>query len=267
MSEAEQALTKTPADLVAMAVERNFDLDKLTKVMDLQERWQKLEAKKAFDSSMRQLKNEVESIVKNRHVQFGNTSYDHATLDLVNDTVIPILSKYGFWHKWSFKQPAKDWLVVTCEIHHEMGHTEDTVLEGPPDQSGSKNGIQAVGSAVTYLERYTLLGAVGLATKNQDTDGRPNGNGKPMPRPPQINQAAGQPRPAPQPAQAQPPAAQHWGYFHRIAEKYHSKAEIADYLRQVWGVEHAVEIPNDKRNQALAWARGEQEVSWQEMGR
>jgi hypothetical protein len=37
--------------------------------------------------------------------------------------------------------------------------------------SGSKNAIQAIGSAVTYLQRYTLLSATGLAAKNGDNDG------------------------------------------------------------------------------------------------
>ena len=36
--------------------------------------------------------------------------------------------------------------------------------------SGSKNSIQAVGSTVTYLQRYTLLAVTGLAAKGQDSD-------------------------------------------------------------------------------------------------
>jgi hypothetical protein len=67
-----------------------------------------------------------------------------------------------------------------------MGHSEEgAVLEGAPDTSGSKNSIQAVGSTVSYLERYTLLAATGLAAKDQDDDGRggaPAGDAKPMPR-------------------------------------------------------------------------------------
>ena len=41
-----------------------------------------------------------------------------------------------------------------------------------PDGSGGKNAIQAIGSTVSYLERYTLLAATGLATEDQDDDGR-----------------------------------------------------------------------------------------------
>ena len=45
-------------------------------------------------------------------------------------------------------------------------------MTAPADTSGSKNAIQARGSTVTYLQRYTLLGALGLVTGDEDTDGR-----------------------------------------------------------------------------------------------
>jgi hypothetical protein len=45
-------------------------------------------------------------------------------------------------------------------------------LSGEPDASGQKNKIQQVGSTVTYLQRYTLLALTGLATHDQDDDGR-----------------------------------------------------------------------------------------------
>ena len=51
-----------------------------------------------------------------------------------------------------------------------MGHSESTTLEAAADQSGGKNAIQAIGSTVTYLERYTLLALTGLAT-HEDDDG------------------------------------------------------------------------------------------------
>ena len=60
---------------------------------------------------------------------------------------------------------------MTCILTHDMGHSEETSLEGSADNSGSKNSIQAIGSSVTYLERYSLLAATGLAVKNADNDG------------------------------------------------------------------------------------------------
>ena len=52
-----------------------------------------------------------------------------------------------------------------------MGHQECTSLSAFPDESGGKNSIQAIGSTVSYLERYTLLSITGLSTQDQDDDG------------------------------------------------------------------------------------------------
>src|SRR5690606_5500273 len=42
------------------------------------------------------------------------------------------------------------------------------------DSSGSKNAIQAIGSTLTYLQRYTLIQALGLAASDDD-DGQTHG--------------------------------------------------------------------------------------------
>lgn len=60
---------------------------------------------------------------------------------------------------------------MTCKITHIQGHSEETTLLAQPDASGSKNAIQAMGSTITYLERYTLLALTGLAT-HEDDDGK-----------------------------------------------------------------------------------------------
>src|SRR5690606_13579685 len=53
-------------------------------------------------------------------------------------------------------------------------HSEENSLAGPADNSGSKNAIQAIGSTLTYLQRYTLIQALGLAAADDD-DGRSHG--------------------------------------------------------------------------------------------
>ena len=57
---------------------------------------------------------------------------------------------------------------MTCLIFHKEGHNEETTLSGPPDKTGNKNDIQAIGSTLTYLQRYSLMQALGLAASNDD---------------------------------------------------------------------------------------------------
>ena len=50
-------------------------------------------------------------------------------------------------------------------------------MRGPSDDSGSKNKLQAIGSTVSYLQRYSLMSILGLAAKGVDDDGN-SGVGK-----------------------------------------------------------------------------------------
>ncbi len=57
---------------------------------------------------------------------------------------------------------------VTCIVSHSAGYSENTTLEASEDHSGNKNTIQAIGSAATYLQRYTLKLALGLSASTDD---------------------------------------------------------------------------------------------------
>lgn len=160
----------TPSALLAIAVQQGADLDKLEKLMQLQERWEANEARKAWVVAMNAFKASAPELLKNKTVSFGDTSYKHATLDHVVKVITESLSKHGLSHRWAVEQQDGGSIRVTCVITHIMGHSESTSLQAGADQSGKKNNIQALGSTVTYLERYTLLAATGLAAKGMDND-------------------------------------------------------------------------------------------------
>lgn len=172
-----EGATPTPADLLAMAMTQGANLDQLERLMVMQERYEANQAKKAFDVAMARFKSEAVEILKRKRVHFqtakGSTSYTHAELSDVTDVAIPAMAKHGLSHSWDINQTDNGWIEVTCVITHEQGHTGKRVtLRSQKEDSGTKNAIQAVSSALTYLERYTLLAALGLSTKGTDDDGR-----------------------------------------------------------------------------------------------
>lgn len=168
----EPAPAITPMQMLQIAVEQNADLEKLAKLMDLQERWEANEARKAFVAALNAFKVEPPTIIKNKSASFGGrTAYDYATLDQVAAVIGAALSAHGLSHRWEIEHLPENQIRVTCILTHERGHSERVSMQAGPDMSGSKNGIQASGSTVTYLERYTLLAATGLAAKGQDGDG------------------------------------------------------------------------------------------------
>lgn len=159
------------------ATDPAFDVAKLEKLLDVKERWEAAEARKAFVQAKADFKKDAPELYKNKEVSFkGGTAYTHATLDAIANALARPLSDHGLSYSWETEQD--DGVVrVSCVLTHVQGHSERVTLSAAPDTSGSKNNIQAIGSTVTYLERYTLLSALGLATMDQDDDG--NGAGAP----------------------------------------------------------------------------------------
>jgi hypothetical protein len=157
-------------DLIARASAAGASIEQMAQLFDLKLRVEADEARKAFNAAMGQFKAHPPRIAKNKHVKFGNTEYDHATLDHVTDVITQALSKVGIRHRWDTAQ-REGKIIVTCILSHELGHSESTTLEAGADPSGSKNAIQSIASAVTYLERYTLLAATGMAAAGTDNDG------------------------------------------------------------------------------------------------
>lgn len=161
----------TPMGMIQTAIERGASVEQLTQLLALQERYDATEARKAFVVALNAFKSKPPTISKNKSVKYGNTAYKHATLDHVSAIIGESLAKVGISHRWETEQKDGGLIVVTCILTHALGHTERVPLQAMPDTSGSKNSIQAVGSTVSYLQRYTLLAATGMATEEQDDDG------------------------------------------------------------------------------------------------
>ena len=161
----------TPLAMLSQAVERGADVAVLEKLMALHERWEANQARKAFDVAIASAKGEIPPIVRNREVDFtsqkGRTNYRYEDLAEIARIVDPILRRHGLSYRHRSAQ-AGNRLTVTCILSHEGGYSEDTTLEVAEDHSGNKNPIQAVGSAATYLMRYTLKLALGLSVTNDD---------------------------------------------------------------------------------------------------
>jgi hypothetical protein len=164
----------SPSSLIERAIDKGADLDKLEKLLALKERFDANEARKSYHKAMADFKDNPPEIGKDKKVSFstsaGKTSYNHASLANVTKKIGAELSKHGLSASWTTKQNGL--ILVTCRITHVQGHSEETTLSAAADTSGSKNSIQAIGSTITYLERYTLLALTGLATEDMDDDGK-----------------------------------------------------------------------------------------------
>lgn len=170
MNEAEKQVTVrqiTPLDLIRQAVDSGADIDKLEKLLQLEREWKADKAREAYVEAMNDFRAEAIQVVRTKE----GHNYKYAPLSEVLAIAVPKLAQHGLSHRWETKQGENGGIEVTCIVTHSLGHSERTSLMAAPDTSGSKNAVQAIGSTVTYLERYTFMAATGLASGDQDDDG------------------------------------------------------------------------------------------------
>jgi hypothetical protein len=163
--------------VIEMAIMQNASIDTLERLLAMQERWEANQAVKAYNVAFSAFKAESIRVVKNVTVSDGPLKgKKYADLYGVVSAVIPVLSKHGLSHSWKLTKDEPTWMEVTCTIRHELGHFESVSMGAAPDTGPGRNAIQARGSAKSYLERYTLLAAIGMAAT--DDDGNGGGGGK-----------------------------------------------------------------------------------------
>lgn len=167
-----QAMTAlTPMAMLDKALATG-NVEIIAKVMDLQERWERNQARKAFDEAMAAAKAEIKTVAKNRAVDFtspkGRTNYRYEDLAEIARTVDPALAKHGLSYRFRATSNPNEPITVTCIVSHRNGHSEENTLSAGRDESGNKNSIQGIGSTITYLQRYSLKAALGLAAGHDD---------------------------------------------------------------------------------------------------
>lgn len=160
---ASQTTSMTPMDMVYHVVQSGQPIEVVREMMALSREIKQEQAREAFDRAIAGAKAEISPIVRNAT---GHNSKRYADFAAIARTVDPVLSSHGLSYR--FKTSQTDKITVTCVISHEQGHFEETTLSGPADATGNKNPIQAIGSTLSYLQRYSLTAALGLASANDD---------------------------------------------------------------------------------------------------
>jgi hypothetical protein len=103
--------------------------------------------------------------VKDRVASMGTYGYAYASLDTVLAHVRPVLAAHGLSIMQDISVDGNRVNVSTAVLHS----SGESIATGPI--GGPTGGdYQALGSAITYLRRYGVLAALGLAT-DEDDDG------------------------------------------------------------------------------------------------
>lgn len=170
-------------DVIQQLVNSPNALDKIEvieRMMAMQERLEKKQAEREFIEAMNRLAPLLPEIDKKGRVAYegknGKEGMDrlYARLEDIDRAIRPLYSVEGFSLAWDTQEGPGGKIRVIGKLSHIGGHVENRQLDLPHDPSGSKNGIQAVGSTVKYGRRMLTVMFFNLITKDdpEDTDGR-----------------------------------------------------------------------------------------------
>ena len=193
----EVIINDNPQNLIALAIEKGAGIEQLEKLMALKERYDAIEANKSFIAALSTFQRDVPVIEKKKTVSYPSknggvtVAYKYAELPEIDEAIKVPMAANGFSKRWEFHEDAEK-LICSCIISHVSGHKEVTTMSSLKDASGGKNEIQSRASANTYMQRYTLVGALGLTTASEDNDGDGTADAKPQA---QQKQFADDPRP------------------------------------------------------------------------
>lgn len=156
----------SPAEMMAVAAKGGYTPEQIMKMLDAQERYDAIQAKKAYNQAMSDFKANPPLVTKDKQ----NAQYKsrYTTLGNLVNTVTPELSKHGLSASWDIKQNGT--IEVSCKMTHRFGHSETATASAPADTSGAKNAIQQIKSTITYLKAVTFESICGLASSDANLD-------------------------------------------------------------------------------------------------
>jgi hypothetical protein len=154
----------------------SVDIDKLQRLVDMQERIVQRNAATAYAAALSAMQPDLPVIVERGKIDIGRGKpQSYALWEDINETIKPVLAKHGF--SLSFRTGQEDGkIIVTGILSHREGHSERTTMHLPTDTSGSKNAVQAVGSSTSYGKRYTAAALLNLTSRGEDDDGIAGGS-------------------------------------------------------------------------------------------
>lgn len=167
----------TPDQLIEQCVKDGADPDRMAKYLELKIKWDAYNAKIEFEAAFDKFRQSEVIVKATKMVSIAtkggdDITYWHPELDKACEIVEPALRAVGITHTWK-PGIGPDGKPTMALVLRGFNHTEIMgEMIGPPDTSGSKNAMQAVGSTMKYQARYVMLYSLGIVPKGPDDDGR-----------------------------------------------------------------------------------------------
>src|SRR6516225_3563424 len=166
-----------------VALDPHADVEKLDRMMAMYDRLKAKEAALAYNAAKGRILKKLAGIkiVKNRPVlsdidngkQRGAVeAFKYAPLEEIDKHLRPLLAEEEMDLCYSGESCEGGGILTRGRLKHlPGGHYEDSFMPAPPDTTGGKSSVQAVGSTNSFLRRYVACNIFNIVVVGDDDDG------------------------------------------------------------------------------------------------
>ena len=158
---------------VAQAVrDPAIDVAKLEALLRMQREIVAEDARVQFNRSLAALSAEIRQVERRGVADMGGKgAYKFAKREDLDAMLRPLMREHGFAVSFRPVPGPNGNLTIEGELLHVAGHSKTAELTLPPDIGPGRNSLQALGSAITYAERYLTEMLVNVVRCDVDDDG------------------------------------------------------------------------------------------------
>jgi len=167
-----------------VALDPCADVEKLERLAAIYEHLKAREAELAFNAAKGRILKKLAGIkiVKNRSVLPKNDktrpqngpleAFKYAPLEEIDKHLRPLLAEEEMDLSYSDQPCESGGILIRGRLKHlPSGHYEDSFMPAPPDTTGGKSSVQAVGSTNSFLRRYIACNIFNIVVVGDDDDG------------------------------------------------------------------------------------------------
>jgi hypothetical protein len=178
----------SPSTVMALiervALDPGAGVEKLERLAAMYERLKAREAELAFNAAKGRILKKLAGIriVKNQPVlpEIDNgmprkgvfEAFKYAPLEEIDKHLRPLLAEEEMDLSYSDEPCDGGGILIRGRLKHlPGGHYEDSFMPAPPDTTGGKSNVQAVGSTNSFLRRYVACNIFNIVVVGDDNDG------------------------------------------------------------------------------------------------
>ena len=165
-------------DVIARAAkDPAVDVDKLERLLAIQERMMAAQRRTAFYAALARLQERLPQIAKSGTIlnKSGAVTARFAKIEDVDTAIRPLVASEGFSFTFGTTDVGAKGTEYSCMLSHRDGHSETQTIILPPDTFSFRTGAQNAGSNVSYARRYLLGMHLNLVMRDEDDDGTGGG--------------------------------------------------------------------------------------------